>query len=908
MPDNRPNPDDLLAQTLAADAAARRGRLKIFFGASPGVGKTYAMLTAARTLAARGVDVVVGVVETHGRAETEGQLLGLDILPRRAVEYRGATLQEFDLDAALERKPEFILVDELAHTNAPGLANEKRWQDVRALLDAGIHVYSTLNVQHIESLNDLVAQITGVRVRETVPDSVVEQADEVELVDLPPDALLERLRQGKVYVPAMAEKAVQSFFRRGNLAALRELALRRTAEWVDTQVDTLKREQGATQAWGASERILVGVGPSPNSATLLRAAKRLAMALRADILAVYVEPPVDRLDAAGRERLLGNLRLAESLGAETITVGLRPGMTISEQLLVYARERNVSKILVGKPAPRRFLDRLHGSPVDRLIRQSTDIDVYVIRSDPDERAPAPIWSTLLNQPQSSTWPGYVEALAIAAGSLALGWLVFRPPDLATEAMICLLGLVCAALRAGRGPALAASFAGVLAFNYLFTEPLYTLYISNPSDVVTLLMILLVSMVVGSLTSRVRENARTAIERERRTAALYSMTRELAAARDGPDVVEAASRHIRETFGCGVAVVLPTSFGGLEIAPGDPSALTLNESALGVARWCYDHGKPCGAGTAVLPSAQVLAIPLTASRGKVGALVVEPGEAHNALTAARLMLLDTFAQQLGLALERTAMMRESQDARLAAEGERLRSTLLASVSHDLRTPLAAIAGSASTLRDSNAGLDEATRVELLDSVVEEAQRLNRLIGNLLFATRLEAGAVEPKREWCSVEEIVGAAVNRVESALAGRPMRTRLSPDLPLIRVDAAMLEQALINLLENAARHTPPGTPVEIASFQHEGSVVIAVEDEGPGINPGEERAIFRRFARGSRPGGEGSGLGLAICDGILRTHGGRVWAENRPERGVAFKMALPIEPQPAVPTQRSEESADARP
>jgi two-component system sensor histidine kinase KdpD len=705
----------------------------------------------------------------------------------------------------------------------------------------------------------------------------------------------------------MADRAVQSFFRKGNLAALRELALRRTAEWVDTQVDTLKREQGAAHVWGASERILVGVGPSPSSATLLRAAKRLAVALRADIIAVYVEPVRDTLDSAARERLMNNLRLAESLGAETITLGARPNLAVSDQLLAYARERNVGRILVGKPEPRRLLDRLQGSPVDRLIRRSTDIDVYVIRAEPQEQAAAPRWNMPLGQPRTSSWPAYVEGLAIAAVATGVSWAVFSPPDLATEAMICLLGLVCVSLRVGRGPVLVATVAMVLAFDYLFTVPRFTLHVSNPHDIATLVVMLAVSLIVGSLTARIRDEARTAIEREQRTAALYSMTRELAAARDGPDVVEAASRHIRDTFGCGVAVLLPAANGALNVAAGDHAAITLNESAMGVARWCYDHAKPCGAGTAVLPSASVLALPLNASRGKVGALVVEPGEDREPFTAARLMLLDTFAQQLGLAIERTTMMRESQEARVQGEAERLRTTLLATVSHDLRTPLAAIAGSASTLRDNSRGLSEATRAELLDSVVEEAQRLNRLIGNLLFATRLEAGAVEAQREWCSVEEIVGTAVERTGAALAGRRVGTRISPDLPLLRIDAPMIEQALINFLENAARHTPVGTPIDIASFQDEGAVVIAVEDEGPGIAPGEERTIFRRFVRGSRSAGGGTGLGLAICDGILRVHGGRVWAENRPEKGVVFKMALPIEPQPRLDPETSEEAGHAR-
>ncbi len=906
MTARRPDPDALLQQAQAAEAQSRRGRLKIFFGAAPGVGKTFAMLTAGRTLAARGVDVVVGIVETHGRSETESLLLGLEILPRRASEYRGATLNELDVDAAIARKPDVLLVDELAHTNAPGSRHEKRWQDVRTLLEAGINVYSTLNVQHIESLNDVVAQVSGVRVQETVPDSVIEEADEVELVDLPPDALLERLRQGKVYVPEMAQRAIQSFFKKGNLSALRELALRRTAEWVDAQVDVLKREQGATHVWGASERVLVAIGPAPTSATLLRSAKRLSVALRADLIAIYIEAPSDaRMSVSDRQRLLDHLRLAESLGAETLTIKAAPGRRVGDEIIDFARQRNVSKILVGKPSPRTPLERLRSSPVDRLIRTSGEIDIFVVRGEGDDNVANSTRLPLLASLQSQAGPAqYLRALAVVAAFHAVAYLFHHPPDLATEAMIALLGIVLAAAWCGRGPSLIAAVVSVAAFNYLFTEPRFTFRMHSLSDTVTVSVMFVVGLLVGSLTATIREQSIAARERERRTGALYAMTRELAAARNHDEILEVAGRHLRDTFRWGVAILLAEG-GRLEAASGDPAALTLTEASMGVAKWCLDHTKACGRGTTILPSSGVLCLPLLGGSGKVGVLACDIGTDDPSPTAMR--LLETFAQQAALALERAGLIEESEEARIRADAERLRNALLSSVSHDLRTPLAAIAGSASTLREAGAGLGDDTRRELLDSIVDEAERLNRLIANLLFATRLESGAVEPVREWCSIEELIGSALHRVRNRLDGRRVDTRIPDDLPLVRVDAAMIEQLLINLFENAARHTPPATSVGVAAWRADGHLIVGVEDEGPGLAPGEERTIFNRFVRGDRGSLSGSGLGLAICDGIVRAHAGRIWAENRHPRGAIFRFSLPIETQPDVP-QPDEESLHGNP
>jgi two-component system sensor histidine kinase KdpD len=899
----------MLARAQREESRAKRGRLKIFFGAAPGVGKTYAMLSAVQRLAREGIDVVIGLVETHGRAETEQMLLGLDIMPRRTVEYRGrdgtatpVTLAEFDLDAALIRKPEILVIDELAHTNAPGSRFERRWQDVHELLKAGIDVYTTMNVQHIESLNDVVAQITGVQVRETVPDSVVEEADEIELVDLPPDVLLDRLRAGRVYVPESIQHATESFFRKGNLTALRELALRRTAEWVDRQMQRYKEGKGIRAIWPAAERILVAVSPSPASGKIVRAAKRMAAGLHADLIAAYVETPrMARLPASDRERVTQTLRLAESLGAQTTTLTADHA---AAELIAFARSRNVSKIVVGKTGRSRLGEALFGSFVSNLIRLSGDIDVYVIRGDTDvraERADEP----RLSLPRRRSRPlQYALSLGLVGLCSALALVLFRRLDLANIAMVYLAGVALAAVWLGRGPAVLAAIVGVAAFDYLFVPPRLNFAVHDIQYLLTFAVMLGVGLLIANLTARLRTLAEVARERERRTALLYAMSRELAAARGSREVAEVAVRHVHDTFESDAAVLVPGGVSDLEVVAraGSPDWLDGRERAVG--RWSMDHGKPAGLGTQALPGAAGRYQPLMASQGRVGVLAVRPRDPSGLLATQQLLLLETFANQSALALERVSLIEGQQAARVEAESERLRSALLSAVSHDLRTPLATIAGAASALQQP-ASLDERTRAELTDSIVREAERLNDLIANLMFATRLEAGGVELRREWTTVEEMVGAGLARHRAALASHPARVQIPSDLPLIRVDNAMLPQVVYNLVDNALRYTPAGTPIEIAAWANDTQVVVKIADEGPGLAADETARVFQRFYRGraARATGKesGIGLGLTICEGIIKAHGGRIWAEANAPRGVAFYFALPIERQPVVPAEPAE-------
>src|SRR5881296_914277 len=699
MTTQRPNPDALLARVQEEEARRRRGKLKVFFGAAAGVGKTYAMLEAAREQRDDGVDVVVGFVETHGRVETEALLQGLEVLPSRSVEYRGSTLRDLDLDGALARRPTLILVDELAHTNAAGSRHAKRWQDVDELLAAGINVYTTVNVQHVESLNDVVAKITGVVVRETVPDSILEEADEVELIDLPPDDLLQRFKEGKVYVPELAEEALRHFFRKGNLIALRELALRRTAERVDAQMRVYMREHAIEKAWPAGERLLVCLGPSPASARLVRAAKRMADRLGAPWIAAYVETP--QLPQAARDGVIQTMRLAGQLGAETMTLS---GQRMSEEILAYAHTHNVTKLIVGKPTRGLWKRIFIGSIVDALVQGSGDIDVYVISGE-------------------------------------------------------------------RGPSLAASVLSVGAFDFFFVPPYYTFAVSDVRYLFTFTVMLLVGLVISGLTVRVRTQAVAAREREQRTAALYAMSRELASTRGVDALLTVVVRHISEVFHGGVALLLPEVDDRLVAWPGGQYEVDGNE--LGVGRWVYEHRQLAGLGTSTLPGASALYLPLAASRGPVGVLGVRPANSHALDAPEQLHQLETFANQIALAIERANLANEAQDAQVRIETERLRNSLLSSVSHDLRTPLATITGAISTILDGGARLDTQTRHELLESVREEAERLNRLVQNLLEMTRLESGALQLRREWHPLEEVIGAALTRLGKRLADRRVTTSI---------------------------------------------------------------------------------------------------------------------------------------
>jgi two-component system sensor histidine kinase KdpD len=873
MPTARPDPDALLARVKEEEARQRRGKLKVFFGAAAGVGKTYAMLEAAQEQRAHGVDVVVGWVETHSRAETRALLEGLEILPAKVVEYRGATLREFDLDAALARRPAVMLVDELAHTNAPGSRHARRWQDILELLDAGINVYTTMNVQHVESLNDVIAKITGVVVRETVPDSVLEQAEEIALIDLPPDDLLQRLKEGKVYVPEQAREAIQNFFRRGNLIALRELALRSTAERVDAEMRVYRREQAIEKIWPAAQRLLVCIGPTPYSARLIRAAKREAERLEAEWIAAYVETPAQlRLPAEARDQVVRTLRLAEELGAKTVTL---TGQRMSEAILAYARDRNITRLILGKPSRPLWKRILIGSIVDALVEGSGDIDVFVVSGERETEPPAPVRRRSL----APDWRRHGEGLAIVGLATGLAWVMFPFFELSNVVMAYLLAVIVVATRCGRGPSLMASVISVAAFDFFFVPPYFTFAVADYQYLVTFAVMLVVALVISGLAGRMRTQAEAAREREQRTAALYAMSRDMASTRGIEHLAATAVRHIGEVFRAQVVVLFADASGMLRQRGGTPPfALDSNES--GVARWVYEHRQAAGLGTATLPGAGALYLPLISPRGPLGVIGVRPADRHALEAPEQSHQLETFANQTAVALERARLADEAQEAEVRIETERLRSSLLSSVSHDLRTPLSTITGAVSTVLDGPAQLDSDTR-ELLESAREESERLNRLVQDLLDMTRLESGALQPRKEWHSLEDIVGAALGRLEKRLAGRRVWTRIPPDLPLVPVDDVLVEQVFVNLLDNA-----------VAA---EDAVRIEVADRGPGLPRGEEDRIFEKFYRGGPLPGRGAGLGLAICQGIIRAHGGRIWAHNVPEGGAAFFFSLPLSASPPV-------------
>ncbi|MGH9867680.1 MAG: DUF4118 domain-containing protein [Candidatus Polarisedimenticolia bacterium] len=879
----------MLARARAEQSAAGRGRLKIFFGYAPGVGKTYTMLEAALARLRDKVDVVVGWVETHGRQETEALAHGLERLPPRQVEYRGVVLQEMDLDAALQRRPALVLVDELAHTNAPGSRHVRRWQDVQELLGAGIDVYSTLNVQHLESFNDIVAQITGVTVRETVPDSVLEMASDVELVDLTPEDLLQRLREGKVYFPEQAQRAIQSFFQKGNLLALRELALQRTAERVDAQMNTWMREQGIDRAWPTRERVLVAVGPSPRSMDLVRAAYRTATRLRAPWMALSVETPdFHRLTEQDRSRVGAHLAFAERLGAQTMVVA---GENLADALLTMARKHNVTRIVLGKPGRRRWRDWLRGSMLERVAARSGPIDVLVTSAEAEPsgrpvKAPSPAPPGRMRE--------YVWAAVTVSLSTALCWLVLPFLTLADQAMIYLLGVLFVASRFSRGPALAASLASVAALDFFFVLPYFTFAVSDIRYVITFAVMLLTGVLVAHLTWRVRQQADSASQREQRTAVLYMMSRSFAFRSGAADIAEAAARHVEVLYETEACVLVPDAGGKLVVRGGEAARITGSERSMAVARWVLEHGQPAGHGTDTLPDADGMFFPLSGRRGTMGVLALALGKAAPPLAPSQRQLLEVFVNQAALALERALLAEEAERAQVATETERMRSALLSSVSHDLRTPLAAVTGAATSLLQEEPHLSPRDRRELLETIREEADRLNRIVRNLLEITRLESGTLAIRKEWYPLEEVVGSTLARLEPHLSGRDVRVDLPETLLQAPLDPVLAELVLLNLLENVAKHTPAGTPVEISASATDDEVQVEVKDRGPGIPAGEEEKIFERFYRS--PGSEriaGAGLGLAVCRAAVAAHGGRIWAANREGGGMVFSFTLPLEGTP---------------
>lgn len=890
MADDRPDPDRLLAQVQAEEARARRGRLRVFFGASAGVGKTYAMLEAALAAKAAGTDVVVGYVEPHGRHETERMLETLEALPLQPVRYRGIVRRELDLDAALRRHPGILLVDELAHSNLvdgePPPRHAKRWQDIAELRDAGIDVWTTLNVQHLESLNDLIAQITGTRQRETIPDHVLDEADEIELIDLPPDDLLKRLQQGKVYLSDQVGTAVERFFRKPNLIALRELALRRTADRVDAAARAQGLAGSPSPAYLARDRLLVAIGPDAQAEQLVRTGKRIADALDAEWTAVYVETPaLQRLSEAERDRRVDILRLAESLGAGTVTLD---GTTAATALIEYVRTRGITRVLVGEPKRRGWQALWRPSTATELVTRAKGFDVLVVSRQGDE--PTGRARPHLELSREVHWSRYGWAAAVTAACTGVAFVMDPTFSETNVAMIYVLGATIAGLRLGRGPGTLTAVASVAAFDFFFVPPRMTFQVSDAQYLITFLVMLAVTLTIGNLMANVRQQNRVAGARERRTALLYAMSRELAGTRGSDSMARVAVRHVAEVFDASAVVLTPDASGRLRYPTGSAEEGSFRGADLSVAQWVFDHGQRAGLGTDTLPAAPAVYLPLRGARGALGVLGVLPANRRRVLLPEQRHLLETFAGQIALAWERVALGEEAAKSRIAAESESLRNTLLASISHDLRTPLAVIAGAASTLARHGATLEPAARKSLASSIEEQAHEMSNLISNVLDLMRLESGRVELRRDTHAVEDLVGAALHRLEPRLQHHPVSIDLPDDLPGVSVDPVLVSQVLANLLENAAKYTPAGTRIRISAVAEAAMVRVLVEDEGPGLPPGDPRLLFEKFQRGSEESPVvGAGLGLAICSAIVAAHGGEIKAGQGTQRGARFEFTLPV-------------------
>lgn len=883
MSEARPDPEALLSRIKQEELKSKRGRLKVFFGAVAGVGKTYSMLETARKLKEQNVDVVVGYVETHGRKETEALLEGLETIPEKLIEYKGTQLRELDVDSVLTRKPQIVLVDELAHTNAPGSRHTKRWQDVQEVLEAGIDVYTTLNVQHVESLHDVIAQITRVSIRERVPDSLLEKAYEIELVDLPPDDLLERLRDGKVYMAHQAKAAMENFFRKGNLIALRELALRYTAERVVADMEEYRQVHEITHPWPAAEHILVCVSPSPLAIRLVRAGKRMAEALRAKWTVVYVEGGRQAtLSEEDRNRVIQTLRLSEQLGAETLELS---GNKVPEEIISCAIQYNVSKIIIGKPAHPRWKELLFGSLVDDIIRLSGPIDIYVISGDESAESP----SKPKSFESTSKLDAYARAVLIVIVCTILAKMMLPYFELSNVVMSYLLGVVIVSARYGRGPSILASILSVAAFDFFCVPPYLTFAVSDTQYLITFAVMLIVALVISTLTVMIKQQGEAARLRETRTAALYSMSRELSSTLAIKSLMAIGLEHIAMVFDSKVALFIAERDGGLNLAALGEGEHELSEVKGGIVSWVHQNKQPAGLGTETLPGANELYLPLLGAEKNIGVLVLRPAQADRLLSPEQLRLLETFANQIALAVERAKLSEESEQAHLLVKTEQLRSSLLSSVSHDLRTPLATIAGAASSILEGSEALDINSCKQMVKEIYDESLRLNRLVSNLLDMTKLQSGTLQVNPELQAVDEVIGAALYYMDDKVGSHILTTHVPADLPLICIDTILIQQVLVNLIDNANKYAPAPGEIEISAESDDEMVTIAVADRGPGVKDEHKKRIFEKFYRENPKTSTGAGLGLAICSGIVQAHGGSIWVEDRPGGGSIFKFALPL-------------------
>jgi two-component system sensor histidine kinase KdpD len=899
----RPSPDALLEAARREDRT--RGRLKVFLGAAPGVGKTYEMLLSGKARLAEGIDVVVGVV--HGRAETQALLSGFEVIPRASIDYRGHLLEEMDLDALIKRRPQIALVDELAHTNAPGSRHPKRYLDVEDLLAAGIDVYTTLNIQHVESLNDVVAQITRIRVRETVPDSVLNKADDIEVIDLSPDELIQRLREGKVYVPKQAERALKHYFSPGNLTALRELALRRTAQRVDEQLLTHMRAHAIAGPWPAGDRLLVCISEDPRAAGLVRYTKRLADRLHAPWTAIYIETRRSlQLTEIERDRVADTLRLAEKLQGEAITI---PGSgRIADNVLAYARANNVTQVVLGKSERPRWFEIVNGSVVRDLVRHSGNISINVIAGEQliGDPIPKKTVKTKTNREQDG-WDPFPYVATVVSVSLALGFAYLLQPLIGLESvdLIFLVAVIGMAYNYGLWPSVFAAALSMVAYNFFFLDPHYSFTIADPKNVAALTFFFFTAFVVSNLTAKVRVQATTARNRAGTTEALYAFSKKLAGIVSLDDLLWATAYQIAHSLKTDVVIVLPDTDGVLQVKAGFPPEDDLDQAELGAAKWSFENNRPAGRGSETLPGAKRLFIPLRTGAGAVGVVGLARGQRPEMLlTPDERRLLDALMDQSAVAIERVRLASQINEARLTAETERLRAALLTSLSHDLKTPLASILGAVTSLKQYQDDLDSPAREVLVSTIQEEAERLSRFVANLLDMTKIETGAIELDREPIDIGEVIGTALQRVAGMLADHRIELQIEANLPMLHLDVMLFEQVLVNLLDNAAKYAPAGSKVTVRAKRTIGAVAIEVLDEGPGIPEDRLERVFEKFHRvkqGDRQRA-GTGLGLAICRGFVDALGGKILAANRADRsGAIFTITFPysekeLEVRTAIP------------
>ena len=879
-PDDHPSPDELLAKILAEEEPQRRGALKIFLGYAAGVGKTFTMLEAARQRK-KELDVVVAYVETHGRIETGALLEGLEIVPRKQQEYQGLTLTEMDLDAVLKRRPRLALVDELAHTNIPNSRHLKRYQDVDELLEAGIDVYTTLNVQHIETLRDVVAGITGAWMRETVPDSFINSANEIEIVDLPPEELIKRLNDGKVYISDQIGQATANFFRKGNLTALRELTMRLAAKHVDAQKQAYMRTHAIGGPWPTSERLLVCVSLNP-STSLIRSTYRLAQQVRAEWFAIHIETPNSNIFFPDfQERLETALRLAERLGAKVSTI---QGNSIASSVVEFAVRNNITTVVLGKPRRRPVMNFFGASTEDQIMRQSKHFDVYVV-SDASEKSKL----EKVSKQRFKNWSNYLLGLGLVALITVFGQLGHEILTATTLVMIYLLGVVLAALFWGFGPSILVSALSFLAFGSSIIFSFHSAL--NGENILALMVLLFVGVIISYMASQNRQHAEAARSRERETAALYTLSKDLTVSNDLDSYVQAIISRTKETFGCDAAIFLPDPQNKELLKVYAKSAnISVDEKEAATALWSFQHQKTVGHGTDTLTNARALYFPLITARQTVGVVGLWATSPESQLTIEQKKLLGAYIDLEALAIEGILMSDEAANARILRGTEALQTALLNSISHDLRTPLVRLFEALRSLREGGTTLDDAARKSLIQTASEETETLNHMITNLIDISRIDAGAVRLSRDPAKVQDMLAVALEQLREEAESRQVIIDIPPDLPTLYVDFGLIVQALVNILDNAFKYSPQHTPVKISAREVRQEIEITVADRGIGISPQDLPRVFDKFYRVHLPSHVlGTGLGLSISKGFVEAHGGRIMAENRQGGGTIITVILPI-------------------